>query len=100
MNDSRKATAYARIITDKKAVQTLRETHDYDTALFFADKGLINDKLDDVKRRLDSISDDLDNGASANEETRGIVDSLRSKLAGIKGKVSLYLEDHPEEADE
>ena len=100
LNDSRRATAYARIITDEKAVQTLRVTRNYETALFIADKGLINDKLIDVRQRLDSISDDLENGAMANRETKSIVSALRSKLSAILGQVNLYLEDHPEEADE
>lgn len=97
LNDSRKATAYARIITDENALKLLRQTHDYEVAIFIADKGLINDKLIDVKRRLDSVGDDLENGAAADRDTSKLVTALRSKIEGISAQVEFYLKNNPRE---
>lgn len=87
LNDSRRATEYATILSNETAIRVLRETRDFESALLIAEGSSVNVRLRKVSNYMNLVDNDIDNGTPVDQETKTLVDSIDRKLIGIKAKV-------------
>lgn len=92
--DSRQATSYATILQDSRALELLRESDDFDSALMVAQGSPIYVRLKKVETLVSMIDDDLDNGVPIEENSLALIDKLSRILVGIKSKAEFAIKDN------
>lgn len=70
LNDSRRASDYAKILTNTRALETLRRSRDYESAILIVEGSPINPQLERIERLLMNLNDDLINGSPVDEQSR------------------------------
>lgn len=88
LNDSRRASDYTRILANNNAIQTLRETRDFDVALLVAEGSPINKRLEKVYSILELIEASVENGTPVDSSTHKFLQRINKKLKGIEGMIS------------
>lgn len=77
LSDSRKATAYARILTKPQAIKQLRESGDFETALMIVEGSPINPLLRKALKLLNYVDDLIVDGPKVTEESLKLIQKLK-----------------------
>lgn len=96
LSDSRKATAYARILTKPQAIEQLRESGDFETALMIVEGSPINPLLKKALKLMDYVDELTVDGPKVTKESLKLIQKLKRILLRMETVVADLLKEQDE----
>lgn len=91
LNDSRRASSYASIITNETALRVLRNTYDYEAASMIAQGSSVNSRLRKIYSMLDVVDADINGSMAVDQDTLDLLKTIQMRIVGLKATVEYSL---------
>ena len=99
LNDSRRASSYAAIVTNETALRILRNTSDYETAFMVAQGSSVNIRLRKISMMLDTVDTEVNGAVTVDEDTLKLLNVIQKRVVGLTATVKYTLAEKDIEND-